>query len=60
MPDLSFQARDQTHAPAVEVQSLNHWTTKKSPNLLFWYLHPIFCSALGNNQKQVASLKLFW
>ena len=29
--DLSPLTRDRTHAPAVEVQSLNPWTTKEVP-----------------------------
>ena len=28
---LSSQAKDRTHAPALAVQSLNHWTTRESP-----------------------------
>ena len=31
MWDLSFPTRDQTCAPGVEAQSLNHWTTKEVP-----------------------------
>ena len=31
MWDLSSLPRDGTHAPAVEVQSLNHWTTREAP-----------------------------
>ena len=27
--DLSSPTRDQTHAPAVEVQGLNHWTARE-------------------------------
>ena len=42
--DLSSPTRDQTHAPAWEVQSLNHWTAREVPtfkkifnqNPLFW------------------------
>ena len=29
--DLSSPTRDQTHAPAVETQSLNHWSTREFP-----------------------------
>ena len=28
---LSSLTRDRTHPPAVEAQSLNHWTTRKAP-----------------------------
>lgn len=28
--------QDRTHAPALEVQSLNRWTTRDVPNLLFF------------------------
>ena len=31
MQDLSSLTRDRTCAPAVEVQSLNHWTTREVP-----------------------------
>ena len=31
MWDLSFLTREQTCAPAVDVQSLNHWTTREVP-----------------------------
>ena len=30
--DLSFPSRDQTQAPAVKVQSPNHWTTREFPD----------------------------
>ena len=29
--DLSSPTRDQTHAPAVQTQSLNHWSTRELP-----------------------------
>ena len=32
MRDLSSLIRDQTHAPAVEVQSPNHWTANEVPD----------------------------
>ena len=32
MRDLSSLTRDQTCAPAVEVQSLNHWATREVPS----------------------------
>ena len=32
MWDLSSPTRDQTHAPAVKVRSLNHWTTREVPS----------------------------
>ena len=42
--DLSSLTRDQTHAPAVEVQSLNHWAARKVSSLpilksvcFFWF-----------------------
>ena len=31
MQYLSSPTKNQTHAPAVEVQSLNYWTTKEGP-----------------------------
>jgi len=31
MQDLSAWTRDGTHAPAMEVRSLNHWTTGEVP-----------------------------
>ena len=31
MWDLSSPTRDQTHAPCIEVWSLNHWTTREVP-----------------------------
>ena len=31
MWDLSSLTRDQTNAPVLEVQSLNHWTAKEVP-----------------------------
>ena len=35
MWDLSSLTRDQTHAPKVEAQSLNHWTTREVPIPLY-------------------------
>ena len=35
MRDVSSLTRDQTHAPAVEVWSPNHWTTREVPLLGF-------------------------
>ena len=31
MQDLSYPARDGTHAPCTENSSLNHWTTREVP-----------------------------
>ena len=33
--DLSSLTRDRTHAPAVEAQSVNHWTAREVPSLHF-------------------------
>ena len=42
MWDLSSLTRDQTHVPAVEVRSLNHWTPGKASNTLFTeYIHTL-------------------
>ena len=38
MWDLGSVTKDQTHAPAVEAQSLNHWTTRELPLLHIIYL----------------------
>ena len=29
--EISSPARDQTHAPTLEAQSLNHWPTREVP-----------------------------
>ena len=31
MKDGSYPTRDQTHTPALEVLSLNHWTAREVP-----------------------------
>ena len=33
MQDLSFLNREQTHSPAVEAQSPNHWTIREFPTM---------------------------
>ena len=39
MWDLSSPTRDQTHAPAMEAQHLNHWTAREVPEWNhFWYI----------------------
>ena len=35
MRHAGYPARDETHTPEVEAQSLNHWTTREAPNYLF-------------------------
>ena len=35
MWDFSSVTRDQTHAPVMEAQNLNHWTAREVPKLLF-------------------------
>ena len=37
MWDLSSLTRDRTQAPALEVQSPNHWTSKEVPQFTFFY-----------------------
>ena len=40
MGDLSSPTRDRTYAPAVEVQSLNHWIPSEvTPHTLFFFLY---------------------
>ena len=39
MWDLSSPTQNQTCAPAVEVQSLNHWTTREVPNVLIFLFY---------------------
>ena len=34
MWDLSSPTRDQTWAPALEAQSLNHWTIREAPVII--------------------------
>ena len=47
MWDLSSLTRDWTHAPALEAQHLNHWTTREVPvgsptrEVLFWWTSSI-------------------
>ena len=42
--DFSPPTRDETHAPpAVEAQSLNHWTTKEVPRKGFFFKSQIGC-----------------
>ena len=43
--DLSSPTRDGTCAPALGVQSLNHWTSREVlPRLLFWQRTPVIIS----------------
>ena len=35
---LSSPTKDRTHAPALAVQSLNHWTTRESPEPVAWMI----------------------
>ena len=42
MWDLSSLTRNQTYAPAVEVQSLNHWTTREVP-FVAYFIPNSFC-----------------
>ena len=37
MWDLSSLARDQTWAPVVEAQSLNHWTSREVSDSILWW-----------------------
>ena len=39
MQDLSSPTSDWTHAPAVEVGSLNPWTNQGSPKVLIYFYH---------------------
>ena len=39
--DLNSPNRDQTVAPALEAQGLNHWATKEVPRLLFLRLSSV-------------------
>ena len=34
--DLSLPTRDQTHTPCIGRQSLNHWTTREVPTMIFF------------------------
>ena len=36
MQYLCSLIRSQTHTPAVETLSLNHWTTREVPHLTLW------------------------
>ena len=52
MWDLSSQTRDQPRPHALEVKSLNHWTTREVP---------IRCSfALGQTTKGLVAVRLGW
>ena len=53
--DLSSSTRDRTHAPCVDVQSLNHWTTKEVPRVAYVEVthsatlhHLFFCTQMLN------------
>ena len=50
MWDLSFQTRDQTHAPAMEALSLNHWATRELPMTVFILNFPINSDSSFLNQ----------
>ena len=45
MGDLSSPTRDQTCAPAVEVQSLNHWIPREVPPHTHFFFFPLFLTA---------------
>ena len=44
MWDLSSLTRDQTHTPCIGRWSLNHWTDREVPHLLFfWFCFVLLC-----------------
>ena len=49
MGDLSSPTRDRTCAPAVDVQSLNHWIPREVYTHTFFPFIPNWCQAVGDH-----------
>ena len=53
MWDLSSPTRDLTHAPELEAQSLNHWTTREVPfQNFFFFLDTVLIEVNGHDTQR--------